>query len=143
MSNDLNHEDRLSPDIQGTPNGVGGSDGPVESPSADFIASVHTVEVDNGDCRERRSLNFYRKGSDQDFKPTDVPEKCAQVLIPKDNLKQLGADPEQVFSTNIRPDANLDAPAGSTGVFEKTGPGRVRFLGTMEELGGERIPMDD
>ena len=143
MFNDPKHEDIVSPDIQGTPNGAGGSDGHTEPPSADFLASVHTVEVDQGDHRERRSLNFYRKGTDRDFKPDDVPEECAQVLIPKKKLKQLGADPEQVFSTNIRPDANLDAPAGSKGVFEKTGPGRVRFLGTVEELGGERVPLDD
>ena len=54
MSNDSKHEDRLSPDIQGTPNGVGGSAPDVEPPSADFLASVHTVEVDQGDYREKR-----------------------------------------------------------------------------------------
>jgi hypothetical protein len=48
-----------------------------------------------------------------------------------------------VFAAEILPSANVDAPVGSVGMFEKTGPGRVRFLGTMEELGGERVPMDD
>jgi len=143
MSNDLNHEDRLSPDIQGTPNGAGGSDGHAEPPSADFLASVHTVEVDQGDHREKRSLNFYQMDSSNPVRPEDDLEMSARVGIPREELERLGADPDEVFAAEILPSANVDAPVGSVGMFEKTGRGRVRFLGTMEELGGERVPLDD
>jgi hypothetical protein len=143
MSNDSKHEDVVSVDIQGTINGAGGSAPDVEPPSADFLASVHTVKVDQGDHREKRSLNFYKAGTDRKLRPSDIPEENGHVALPKKELERRGADPDQVFTTNIRADANLDAPAGSTGVFEKTGPGRIRFLGTMEELGGEYAPPGD
>ena len=143
MSNDPKHEDVLSPDIQGTPNGAGSSDGHAEPPSADFLASVHTVEVDQGDYREKRSLSFRQKNSNNPVRPEDDVEMSARVGIPREELRRLGADPEEVFAAEILPGANVDAPVGSVGMFEKTGPGRVRFLGTMEELGGERVPLDD
>jgi len=143
MSNDSKHEDTVSVDIQGTINGADGSAPDVEPPSADFLASVHTVEVDRGDYCERRPISFYKNGTDRALKPSDIPEELGQVLLPAEELERLGADPEQVFTTKIRADANLDAPTGSKGAFEKTGPGRIRFLGTVEELGGEYVPPGD
>jgi len=137
----MSDSDPQNPNVEGSPNGA--LDRHKEPPSADFLASVHPVEVDQDDCREKRSLNFYKAGTDRKLKPSDIPEENGYVTLPTKELECRGADPDQVFTTNIQADANLDVPAGSTGVFEKTGPGRIRFLGTMEELGGERVPLDD
>jgi hypothetical protein len=146
------NSDPRTPNVDGEPQGrpssgdgdnSGDSDRYKGAPSSDFLASVHTVEVDNGDHREKRSLSFYRTGTDRKFKPGDETEVTARVMLPADELERLGADPDEVFTVHIRPDANVDAEPGSIGAFEKLDAGRVRYLGTMEELGGERVPLDD
>lgn len=140
----MSDSDPQTPTVEGQANRSthGNSNNHHEPPSSDFLASVHSVEVENDDHREQRSLNFYQTDTDKRIRPGDTPEVSGRWVIPRKRIEALDADPSKVFTAHIRPDANLPAEPGSTGVFEKVGNGRVRFLGTTEDLGGERIPLD-
>lgn len=113
-----------------------------ESPSADYLSSVHTVELDRDDHREKRSLRFYHPDGSRPLRPTDrddLGDDTEYQQIPRDELLRRDADPQKVFVTNVEPGAPIPAEPGEKAVFERKESGRARYLGTLEELNGRRL----
>ena len=105
---------------------------------AAFYASVDTVDVDRDTHREKRPIRFYHNDG-RPIQPGDLLKTRAQVTVSGDALRERGVDPDSVIVARIREDANVDAPAGSIGVFEDAESDAVRFLGTLSEIGGRVV----
>lgn len=103
-------------------------------PTPDLYASLHTVEIDRGTHREQRSYNVRWPLSGQPVNPGDDPGPTHYVHMVPEKIAATGADPERCLVIPTVEGDPVPLEAGELGLYEHVGPGRLRFVGPVEDF---------
>lgn len=114
--------------------------GPVDPPSSDAFASMHTVEIDRGDHTELQPFGAWMPDPRQPTRPgravrpgDDIRER-GTILLRTDLIEAAGADPERCVVMETLEGCRVPLEPGERGLYEYKGDGRVRFLGHIREF---------